>query len=235
MAAISMTVGKLIALGVIAIIASSAIAVGASTMLAVGPQGPQGEQGEQGPQGPKGDTGETGATGPAGATGAKGDTGAQGPKGDKGDTGDTGDTGPQGDTGDTGPQGPPGPPGAWAVAQATGSVTTSSTSFVDIPGMSVDITLDTASMLFITVSGSTWAGADGNSVYWRALVNTTQAYPLGSYIIITEQVAHATKSFTFYRSAAAGNYTVSIQWRTYLNTSPATIDERTLTVIALPE
>jgi hypothetical protein len=90
MAAVTMTVGKLIALIVIAILASSAIAIGASTMLAVGPQG---EQGEAGPQGPKGDTGDTGPQGPAGATGATGatgTTGAPGPKGDKGDTGERG-------------------------------------------------------------------------------------------------------------------------------------------------
>jgi len=74
-AAVSMTMGKLIALIVIAILVSSAIAIGASTMLAVGPQGPEGPQGA------------TGATGPQGA------------KGDKGDTGATGATGPQGPAG----------------------------------------------------------------------------------------------------------------------------------------
>jgi len=110
-----MTVGKLIALGVIAILASSAIAVGASTMLAVGPEGPEGPQGETGATGPQGPKGDTGDTGPAGATGT---TGPAGPKGDKGDTGDTG---PAGATGATGPQGPQGeqgiqgPPGVTAV------------------------------------------------------------------------------------------------------------------------
>jgi hypothetical protein len=110
-AAISMTMGKLIAVIVIAILASSAIAVGASTMLIVGPEGPQGEQGDTGPQGPKGDTGDTGPEGPAGPTGATGATGAKGDKGDTGDTGATGATGPQGDTGATGPQGPQGDTG----------------------------------------------------------------------------------------------------------------------------
>jgi hypothetical protein len=90
MAAVTLSMGKLVALLVIAILASSAIAVGASTMLAVGPAGLQGEQGETGPQGPKGDTGDTGPQGQTGATGA---------------------TGAKGDTGDTGPQGPQGEPG----------------------------------------------------------------------------------------------------------------------------
>ena len=79
MAAVSLTMGKLIAGIVNAILASSAISVGASMMLAVGPTGPEGPQGETGPQGPKGDTGATGPQGPAGATGP------QGEKGDKGD------------------------------------------------------------------------------------------------------------------------------------------------------
>jgi hypothetical protein len=108
MAAISMTMGKLIAVIVIAILASSAIAVGASTMLAVGPEGPQGEQGDTGPQGPKGDSGDTGPEGPAGPTGATGATGDTGAKGDKGDTGNTGPEGPTGPTGATGPTGPQG-------------------------------------------------------------------------------------------------------------------------------
>ncbi len=106
MAAVTLSMSKLIAVVVVAILASSAIAVGASTMLAVGPQGPQGEQGDTGPQGPKGDTG---TTGPAGATGATGATGA------KGDKGDTGDTGPQGLQGDTGPEGAEGPQGTQGI------------------------------------------------------------------------------------------------------------------------
>ena len=63
LAAVSITMGKLIAGIVIAILAASAIAVGASTMLAAGPEGPEGPQGDTGPQGPQGATGEAGATG----------------------------------------------------------------------------------------------------------------------------------------------------------------------------
>jgi hypothetical protein len=89
----TLSMGKIVALIVIAILASSAISIGASTLLAVGPRGPQGEQGAQGPQGLKGDTGDTGPQGPIGATGP------QGEKGDKGDTGETGATGPEGPPG----------------------------------------------------------------------------------------------------------------------------------------
>jgi len=99
MAAVSLTMGKLIAGIVIAILAASAIAIGASTMLTVGPQGPEGPEGPQGIQGIKGETGETGATGPKGDTG---NTGPQGPKGDTGDTGAQGPIGPEGPQGERG-------------------------------------------------------------------------------------------------------------------------------------
>jgi len=96
MATVSLTMGKLIAVIVIAILASSAISVGASTILIVGPQGPEGPQGPQGEQGVQGLTGATGPAGPAGDTGA---TGPQGAKGDEGDTGETGAIGPEGPAG----------------------------------------------------------------------------------------------------------------------------------------
>lgn len=96
MAAVTITMSKLIAGIVITILVSSAVSVGASAILAVGPQGPKGDQGETGPQGPQGPKGDTGDTGPQGATGA---IGPQGEKGDKGDTGETGATGSEGPPG----------------------------------------------------------------------------------------------------------------------------------------
>jgi hypothetical protein len=78
MAAVSITMSKLIAGIVIAIIAASAISIGASTMLITGPQGPKGETGDTGSQGPAGATGSTGSTGATGATGATGPQGERG-------------------------------------------------------------------------------------------------------------------------------------------------------------
>ena len=86
MAAFSLTMGKLIAVMVIAILASSAISVGVSTMLITGPEG---SQGETGPQGEKGETGPAGATGVTGAAGAIGASGASGPQGEQGPPGVT--------------------------------------------------------------------------------------------------------------------------------------------------
>jgi hypothetical protein len=93
MTAVSLTMGKLISIILIAILASSAIAVGASMMLTVGLEGPQGEQGETGLQGPAGPQGPQGVAGPAGAAGATGATGADG------EDGATGLQGPQGERG----------------------------------------------------------------------------------------------------------------------------------------
>jgi len=123
-AAISVTMGKLIAGIIIAILASSAIAVGASTLLVVGPEGPEGPKGETGPQGPAGPQGEQGETGSQGATGPAG------PAGPKGDTGDTGPAGPKGDTGDTGPQGIQGPQGEPGIGfEPTGYISVSAAAF----------------------------------------------------------------------------------------------------------
>ena len=239
MAAVSITMGKLVAGIVIAILASSAIAVGASTMLAVGPEGPEGLQGDTGPQGLAGPQGEQGETGPAGATGP---AGPAGPKGDAGDTGpqgpkgDTGDTGPQGPQGEQGPVGPAGPAGAYSVTQTIDEALTSSTTFDDMPGMSVNITLDVQSTLFITISSEVWVTSSGNYLYWRALVDTTPAKPDANWLIVTGNTVWNARSYTFYlENVPAGTHTVKIQWKVWVNTSEGHAHERALTVIALPE
>jgi hypothetical protein len=53
-------------------------------------------------------------------------------------------------------------------------------------------------------------------------------------IFITESTYWTAHSFTFYQSVGAGTHTVTIQWRVYENTTTGQVDERTLTVIALP-
>jgi len=103
MAAVSITMGKLISGLIIAILVSSIASVGISTQFMTGPQGPQGETGLQGIAGPEGSQGLVGETGPRGLTGPTGATGA---------TGATGSTGATGVTGATGSQGPQGEPGS---------------------------------------------------------------------------------------------------------------------------
>jgi len=224
---VSMT--QFIAGVVIAILAASAISIGASTMLAAGPEGPQGEQGETGPQGIQGIQGvqgEAGDTGPRGATGPAGPTGA---------TGQTGLTGATGATGPEGPQGEQGPPWVYNVTHALGVDSTTSTTFVDMPDMSVDINVTDPSLLLITFSGQARVSVMDSPAYIRAMVNTTQADPVSSYIFLTEITQWGAQSCTFYLSVGAGTHTVTIQWRMFVGTTTGQVDERTLTVIALPE
>jgi hypothetical protein len=120
------------------------------------------------------------------------------------------------------------------VTQATDIQTTNSIGFVDMPSMSGSITLSVPSMLVITISAQTWVATTGNYIYWRALVDAAQANPVSSAIIVTGNPDYGATSFTFYLSAAAGTHTVSIQWRTYVDTSVGNVGERTLTVMAFP-
>lgn len=119
------------------------------------------------------------------------------------------------------------------VTHDTGVVFTTSTSFVDAPGMSVDISVTEPSLLLITFSTQARVSLDDSPVYMRAMVDATQAYPASNYIFITESTYWTAHSGTFYRSVGAGTHTVKIQWRVYEDTTEGQLDERTLTVIAL--
>lgn len=133
-----------------------------------GPQGAAGANGATGPTGPTGPTGfgvgPTGPTGPAGSNGAQGPTGPQGPTGANGTNGTNGTNGANGATGPTGPQGaagangangatgptgPTGPTGSSPVITAvtgTTDVSTTSASFVDMPGMTITFTPTTSTV-----------------------------------------------------------------------------------------
>ncbi|MCP8312391.1 MAG: hypothetical protein L6M37_05515, partial [Candidatus Methylarchaceae archaeon HK02M1] len=69
----------------------------------------------------------------------------------------------------------------------------------------------------------------------RAMVNTTQAYPDTGITTITRDNSQTNAhSFTFYSTNVdAGTYTVKIQWQSPTGTQ-ANVEDRTITVIALP-
>jgi hypothetical protein len=113
-------------------------------------------------------------------------------------------------------------------------VSTTSTTFVDVPDMSVEINVTEPSLLLITFSTQAKVSAEGSPVYMRAMINTTQANPNSDYIFITEITQWSAQSGTFYLSVDAGIHTVSMQWRMFEGTTTGQVDERTLTVIALP-
>jgi hypothetical protein len=156
-----------------------------------GPQGPQGIQGPAGangldgatgPQGPQGDPGPQGAQGPAGANGLDGAVGPQGVQGPQGIQGLQGDPGIQGLPGAngldgaTGPQGPAGPVNM-ATYRAVGStnITTNTSAFAAMAGMTVTFTPQNAVCYVHFSAGGTYApaGTDERSAWFELRVNGT--------------------------------------------------------------
>ena len=165
---------------------------------------------------------------------------AKGPKGDKGE---------QGPPGPMGPQGPPGPSVIpLASADAYWCVSTSSTQWVDIDGMSVTITVNRTSHLLIMFS-SEFEGSrtysNGLSITWlwvRALVDGEPAYPykgttggMKSLEIRSGEITHEfTHSCIFWDYVFSGTHNVKIQWRVGAADASVTSCDRSLIVIALP-
>jgi hypothetical protein len=116
---------------------------------------------------------------------------------------------------------------------ADGFITTTSTSWVNMTGTSVDITLTRNSTLLIMFSAMGRVDSAPEYMYWHAMVNSTEAYPTSFYNIITQIDTYATYTCNFYGDFTAGNYTVYIQWKTWTG-STVRVRERTLFVIALP-
>jgi len=121
---------------------------------------------------------------------------------------------------------------------------TSTTSLVDMPGMSVEITLERNSTLLIMFSTEAWNDDPNARISVSALVNASTARPGGVYLTPTVAVGgtfphqhtlgYAAYAYNFYQpSVTAGFYTVKIRWSVTGGTGYAWY--RTLTVIALPE
>jgi len=113
--------------------------------------------------------------------------------------------------------------------------TTTNSSFEDMPGMSVNITVAQPSALLIMFSGQAGVSVAGNSLYVKAMVNTTQAHPRSPTIIFTSS-AYGTdwnsNAFIFHLNVTAGMHTVKMQWK--VSSGTGRINEATLIVIALP-
>lgn len=117
---------------------------------------------------------------------------------------------------------------------STTGVLTDSQSWVDLPDMSVNITLHRTSNLLIMFSGMAglWAS---DWILVRAFVNSTLAAP-SSAIFTGAPVSYAgSYSVTFYMpNINAGLYNVKIQWCVMYGGTTAEAAQRTLNVIALP-
>lgn len=116
-----------------------------------------------------------------------------------------------------------------------GDASTTSTSWVDMPEMSLSITLARKSHLLIMFS--TRSATSAMYIFVRALVNTDVAEPIEG-ALLTPNIPTinnwASYTYNFYKSNInAGTYTVKIQWL-ISGSGTGYVRERTLTVIALP-
>lgn len=116
----------------------------------------------------------------------------------------------------------------------TASTTKTTTITEDIPGMSVEITLERNSTLLIMFSTEARISPATANAYWRARVNTTYARP-GMVILQPSTTGqYSSISYNFYQEGLTpGKYTVYMQWSVSIGAT-ATVYYRTFTVMAFP-
>jgi hypothetical protein len=125
--------------------------------------------------------------------------------------GPTGPTGPTGATGATGPANPNGSIPSETAAQTTQQTTTSA-SFVDIPGLSVSLTTTTAAKIFASLAAMTQATVGTTVGEFRVVIDAQNGTSMIlSHINITELKAVSASLLS--TSLAAGTYTVKAQYR----------------------
>jgi len=117
-------------------------------------------------------------------------------------------------------------------------VSTNSTSFVDVPDTALTVSLDRKSNLIIMFSAEAWVDGAGDSLFVRALLDSTVANPnSGSMVLLTTAGSsqHGSYAINFYlEDVDAGTHTVKIQWSELLGAQLAHMADRTLNIIALP-
>jgi len=124
-------------------------------------------------------------------------------------------------------------------------VSTNSTNWNDLPGMSITLTLNRTSHLLIMFSSVIWNDMENRLVLVRAMVGNEEAFPEGgipitpfaTYYLEAPAHSHALiyggYSYTFYKPLVnAGTYTIKMQWRVNEGNGHAALGS--LTVIALP-
>jgi hypothetical protein len=116
---------------------------------------------------------------------------------------------------------------------------TISTTWVDMPYMSVSITLARTSHIIIVFSATAYVEEHGNSIKVRAIADEAtpdEAIPIPVEIVLTKatELIKGTYSFTWnLPDISAGTHTVKIQWLSSWG-STGNVADRSLTVIALP-
>jgi hypothetical protein len=173
--------------------------------------------------GPAGATGSTGATGITGATGATGNTGATGTTGATGAFGMTGATGSTGATGATGGTGAAGTTGQDVYeVYGTGQlvVTTATTSYTLIPGLTQTVNIPAGCKVMVTTDGgaqSTGATSTTFSVVDIGLfvdgVVSTSGGQRRLSIANTSSLAQLIANWSIHRTytLSAGNHTFEVK------------------------
>jgi hypothetical protein len=145
----------------------------------------------------------------------------------------------QGPRGETGPQGPTGPSVIPFASTYISHAETTSSSWVDIPGMSVNLTVNQTSNLVIMLSIEAYNAEPTAAIGVRALVGAITAIPdevlLRSldYSFQGFETAFVSYSCNFYKTVSAGTYLVKIQWQVTPE-STGKAGTGSLIVIALP-
>ena len=117
---------------------------------------------------------------------------------------------------------------------------TISTTWVDMPDMSVSITLARTSHIIIMFSATAYVEVLGNSIMVRVIADEAmpdEAIPYPVEIVLTKgtELTKGTYSFTWnLPDVSAGTHTVKIQWLVSGGTGTGNVTDRALTVIALP-
>jgi hypothetical protein len=113
-------------------------------------------------------------------------------------------------------------------------VTTTSTDYVDMPYMSVSITIQNTSVIVIMFSAEATIGDAGQGIFVGANVGGTDAVP--SYAVLatpSSDTLYNANSFNFYLdSVSAGTYIVKMVWK--VSGGTGYVRNRTLLVMALP-
>jgi hypothetical protein len=113
-------------------------------------------------------------------------------------------------------------------------VTVNETDYVDMPDMSVSITLQNTSSVVIMFSAEATIGDAGEGIFVGADVGGTAAVPFFAVLATpTSDTLYNAHSFNFYAdSVEAGTYTVSILWK--VSGGTGYVRNRSLVVIVLP-
>lgn len=113
---------------------------------------------------------------------------------------------------------------------------TDSTTFADVPGASVDVTVYRSSFFVITFSGEMWMNTTGDYILGRAFVDSTPAQPGAPGLTGLTGTESVTISCTFYLGdVAPGTHTVHFQWRVWQGTAMGTIDHWSLVAMGIPQ